>query len=251
MFKVTSANTLLVIIRMLFSVITQKILAILIGAEGIAQVGNLKNIFSFFEQFSILGTSNGLIKYISEFKDDKNKLENLFSTSIVFAGIAALLSFVILFFWSTSLSNIIFGVNNQYAYFFKILAFIVPFMGINSLLNALLNGLSAYKLYSKVTLATIVISSCLIAFLTYKSNIEGAMLAIVLTPCIQFIMSFVFLSKSYLQFIDIKRFSFKLSFKNELFSYSVMSVVVILFINVTDVAVRNLIENNVSAQEAG
>jgi len=251
LFKVTSANTLLVIIRMLFSVITQKILAILIGAEGIAQVGNLKNIFSFFEQFSILGTSNGLIKYISEFKDDKNKLENLFSTTIVFAGIAALLSFVILFFWSTSLSNIIFGVNNQYAYFFKILAFIVPFMGINSLLNALLNGLSAYKLYSKVTLATIVISSCLIAFLTYKSNIEGAMLAIVLTPCIQFIMSFVFLSKSYLQFIDIKRFSFKLSFKNELFSYSVMSVVVILFINVTDVAVRNLIENNVSAQEAG
>jgi O-antigen/teichoic acid export membrane protein len=251
LFKVTSANTLLVVIRMVFSMITQKVLAILIGAEGIAQVGNLKNVFSFFEQFSILGTSNGLVKYIAEFKDDKNKLNDLFSTSPVFASIAAFFSFLILFFWSNSLSDVVFGVDNQYAYFFKILAFIVPFMGVNAILNALLNGISAYKIYSKVTFATIIISSVLIVFLTFKSHVEGAMLAIVLTPLIQFVMSLVFLSKSYMHYLDIKRLSFKLSFKNELFSYSVMSVVVILFINVADVAVRNLIEKNASVQEAG
>lgn len=251
LFKVTSTNTLLVVVRMVFSVITQKVLAILIGAEGIAQIGNLKNIFSFFEQFSILGTSNGLVKYISEFKEDKNKLNDLFSTSMVFTIIAALLSFIILFFWSNSLSNVVFGTGNQYTYVFKILAFIVPFMGINSILNALLNGISEYKIYSKVTIATVVISTILIVFLTLKCNLEGAMLAIILTPLIQFVMALVFLSKSIKQYIDIKKLAVKLNFKNELLSYSVMSVVVILFINVTDVAVRNLIESNINAKDAG
>ena len=42
--KVTSTNTLLVFVRMTFSLISQKALAILIGAEGIAQVGNFKNV---------------------------------------------------------------------------------------------------------------------------------------------------------------------------------------------------------------
>ncbi len=251
MLKVTSANTLLVVVRMVFSVITQKVLAILIGAEGIAQIGNLKNVFSFFEQFSILGTSNGLIKYISEFKEDKNKLNDLFSTSMVFTIIAALLSFIILFFWSNSLNNFVFGVGNQYAYVFKILAFIVPFMGVNSIINALLNGISEYKIYSKVTVATVIISAILIVFLTFISGLEGAMQAIVLTPLIQFVLGLGFLYKPLTQFVNIKKLTIKLIFKNELLAYSLMSVVVILFINVTDVAVRNLIEINVNAQDAG
>ena len=68
--KVTSTNTLLVFVRMTFSLISQKALAILIGAEGIAQVGNFKNVFNFFQQFSILGTFNGLVKYFSENKEN-------------------------------------------------------------------------------------------------------------------------------------------------------------------------------------
>ena len=85
MLKVTSANTILVVVRMLFSLISQKVLAILIGAEGIALIGNLKNVVSFVEQFSVLGTSNGLVKYISEYKDDKTQLNKLFSTVFIFS----------------------------------------------------------------------------------------------------------------------------------------------------------------------
>ena len=97
MLKVTSTNTLLVLVKMLFSLVSQKVLAIFIGAEGIAIVGNLKNIVLFFEQFSILGTSNGLVKYISENKDDKKQLNNLFSTVFVLSALASVVSFIILF----------------------------------------------------------------------------------------------------------------------------------------------------------
>ena len=79
------------------------------------------------------------MKYISEYKDDKKALNQLFSVSFVFVGIAIFLSFIVLFFWSDTLNDFVFGINKDYGYIFKIVAFVVPLMGVNSILNAILN----------------------------------------------------------------------------------------------------------------
>ena len=117
--KVTSANTLLVLVRMVFSLISQKALAILVGAEGIALVGNLKNVVAFFEQFSILGTSDGLVRYISEYKEDKKKLSQLFSTVFVFSVFASIVSFIILFSIRISPLKVLFSLTIC-AFFIKV-----------------------------------------------------------------------------------------------------------------------------------
>ncbi len=249
--KVTSANTLLVVVRMLFSLISQKVLAILIGAEGIALIGNLKNINRFFEQFSVLGTSNGLVKYISEYKDNKRQLNNLFSTVFVFSAIASIVSFIILFFWSNTLNDAIFGIDKQFGFVFKILAFTIPFIAINGILYALLNGLSAYKIFSKIGLIIIIASTFLIVFLTYKFGIVGSLIAISSIPFLQFIIYTIFSNKVYTNYIDLKEIKINLSFKNKLLSYSLMTIVVIFFSNVTDIAIRHLIEEKQSISEAG
>ena len=249
--KVTSANTGLVLVRMLFSLISQKALAIFIGAEGIAIVGNLKNVVGFFEQFSILGTSNGLVKYISENKDDKKQLNNLFSTVFVFSAIASIVSFMILFFWSNAINHAVFGANENYGYIFKILAFLIPFMGVNGILYALLNGLSAYKLFSKIGLIIVIISTLLIVLLTIEFGLIGSLIAISTIPLLQFLIYIIFSSKTYKTFIDLNFISFKLSFKKQLLSYSLMTLVVVFFSNIIDVAIRHLIEDKTSIAEAG
>ncbi|WP_158655141.1 O-antigen translocase [Flavivirga eckloniae] len=249
--KVTSANTLLVAVRMGVSLISQKVLAILIGAEGIAQVGNLWNVIRFFEQFSILGTSNGLIKYVSEYRDDKKQLNYLLSTVLVFTALASILSFVILFFWSDALNNLIFGINNDYGYIFKILSFIIPFMGINATLNALLNGHSAYKLFSKITLFTVIVSTIVIVVLTFKQGTYGSLLAISISPLIQFFGYILILPRKYRNHINLTKLSYGLHFKSKLMSYSFMTVIVVLIINISEIAIRYLIESKVSALDAG
>lgn len=251
LFKVTSANTLLVLVRMSFGLISQKVLAILIGAEGIAQVGNLKNVVSFFEQFSILGTSNGLVKYIAENKDNKVELNKLFSTVFVFSALAAIVSFIVLFFWSDALNNVVFGVDKNYAFIFKILAFIMPFMSVNAILYALLNGLSAYKLFSKIGLIMIAVSTLAIVLLTLKFGIIGSMIAIGIVPFLQFLIYGLTSSKTYKTYINFKTLSFNLNFKKQLLTYSFMTVVVVFFINIINIVIRNLIEDKVSVIDAG
>ena len=236
---------------MLFSLASQKVLAIFIGAEGIALVGNLKNVISFFEQFSILGTSNGLVKYISENKDDKKQLNNLFSTVFVFSALASIISFIVLFFWSNAISDAIFGANENFSYIFKILAFIVPFMGVNGILYSLLNSLSAYRLFSKIGLIIVITSTLLIVLLTINFGLIGSLMAISIIPLLQFLIYTIFSAKTYKKFIDLKGLSFKFSFKNQLLSYSLMTLIVIFLINITDVAIRHLIEDKTSIAEAG
>lgn len=249
--KVTSANTILVLVRMCVSLISQKVLAIIIGAEGLALVGNLKNVTSFFEQFSILGTTNGLIKYISEYRDDKKQLNNLFSTTFIFAGLATLASFAILFFCSSTLNEVIFGLDKNYGFVFKILSFIIPFMAINSILYSLLNGLSSYKVYSKLTLLNIIISTILIVALTYSYGVKGSLITLGVMPLIHFFNYIIFFGKSHKSYLRVDCIKLGLGFKNQLLSYSFMTVIVVFFINITDIAIRNLIESKISIVEAG
>jgi len=251
LFKITSANAVLVFVRMVFSVISQKVLAILIGAEGIALVGNFKNVFNFFNQFSILGTFNGLVKYIAEFKDNRQELNTIFSTAITFAIFSSIVSFLILFFGCNLLNEFIFGADQDYTFVFKILAFIIPFMGINSILNGLLNGISEYKTFTKTSIFTIISSTILLVFFTINYDAMGSLLAISLLPLLQFLSFVVFFLNQHKHYFSFKKLSFSLVYKNKLLSYSFMLLIVILLINIVDIAIRNLIQETISSSEAG
>ncbi|RIA10425.1 PST family polysaccharide transporter [Flavobacteriaceae bacterium MAR_2010_72] len=249
LFKVTSANTLLVFIRMFFALCTQKVMAIVIGAEGIAFVGNFRNVVSFFEQFSILGTFNGLVKYVSEFKENKEELNKLFSTVFVLTIITSLFSFIILFFGADQLNGYIFGDSNNFDFLFKILAFVVPFMGISAILNGYLNGHSDYKTFTRATIFIVVISAVVLITITITNGLNGSLLALSIIPLFQFLSLFVIFIKKYKGYF--KRIDLALVYKNKLLSYSLMTLVVILSINWVDIAIRNLIENTISIKDAG
>ncbi|TBN05622.1 O-antigen translocase [Hyunsoonleella flava] len=251
MFKVTSANAFLVVARMGFTLVAQKVLAIIIGAEGIAIVGNLKNVIAFFERFSVLGTSNGLVKYIAEYKEDKEKLNQLFSTTFLFSLVSALLSFVILFFGADNLNQLLFGNARDFKIAFKILAFVIPFFSLNAIIHALLNGLSAYKTFTKSTLLIVAINAILIVGLTYKYGLYGSLLAVVTIPFVQFICYLILTYKTSFKYINLRTVTLSSSFKSKLLPYSLMSILVVLFININDIAIRRLIESKIGISDSG
>ncbi|MGM5470665.1 O-antigen translocase [Flavobacteriaceae bacterium LMO-SS05] len=249
LFKVTSTNSLVVLIRMLFSLGSQKVLAIFIGAEGFALVGNFRNVINFLEQFSILGTFNGIVKYVSEYRDNRGELSKISSTALVFTLIASSISFVVLFFGANQLNNFIFGTTNNYGFLFKILAFIIPFMGINGIINGFLNGHSDYKVYAKANVLAVILSTILLIWLTITNQLIGSLIAISFVPILQFLGLFLFIYKKYN--VYFKNISFSLIYKNKLLSYSIMSLVVVLLINWVDVMVRNLIQDTIGGKDAG
>ena len=69
----TTLNAVVISIRLVVSLFIQRLLAELVGESGIAKIGQLRNVNQLLTSVSSGGVFNGIIKYVSEYKDDKGK----------------------------------------------------------------------------------------------------------------------------------------------------------------------------------
>ena len=81
--KITSLNSLVVGVRLIISLLVQNLLAYYTGQAGIAKVGQIRNISNILMSVSSLGVFNGVVKYVSEHKNNQQGLQKLFSTVFV------------------------------------------------------------------------------------------------------------------------------------------------------------------------
>jgi O-antigen/teichoic acid export membrane protein len=68
--KIVSLNSLVTGFRLVIAIVIQKLLAELVGASGIAKIGQLRNLMVILTSTSSLGVFNGVVKYTSELKKE-------------------------------------------------------------------------------------------------------------------------------------------------------------------------------------
>ena len=147
--KITSLNSLVVGTRLLISLIVQNLLAQYTGQSGIAKVGQIRNFTNILTSVSSLGVFNGVVKYVSEYKDNEKGLIKLFSTVYVISTITTIILSVVIFTYAKNLSSWLF-LSEDYYLVFHILSMIVPFIAMNRIFNGIISGLSAYKVHAKI-----------------------------------------------------------------------------------------------------
>ena len=248
--KITSLNAVVITIRLIVSVFVQRLLAITVGEAGIASIGQVRNAMVMLTSTSTLGIFSGIVKYVAEYKDDKPELARLFSTATVFLIVGSVTSALILFLGSGYFSEFLFK-SKDFVYVFKVLAVIVPFIAINRAVGGIVNGLSDYKKYAKIELISYLLATLVLLLGLYTSNLDGVIIAIAFAPIIQLIvLGFVFgkTLRSYIRFKDI---NFKLTYKNKLFAFTLMSFVSAFFLNYIEINIRTKVTNEININEAG
>ena len=149
--KITSLNAVVIFIRLIVSVFIQRLLAVTVGEAGIANIGQIRNILAMLSSTSTLGTFSGIVKYVSEFKDNRSELTKVFSNATVFLIIGSVISFLVLFIGAEYFTRYVFD-SIEYSYVFKLLAIIVPFIAFSRIISGVVSGLSDYKKYAKIEL---------------------------------------------------------------------------------------------------
>ena len=98
LFKITSLNSIHILLKIIFGFITSKALAIFVGANGMGYVGNFRAFLNVVENFSLLGIQNAVVKYIAEYQDDKLKLKSVLATfGVLLLGTSILISLALIF----------------------------------------------------------------------------------------------------------------------------------------------------------
>ena len=237
-------------VRLLISLVVQNLLAHYTGQSGIAKVGQIRNLSSVLMSLSSLGVFNGIVKYVAEYKNNQEGLKKLFSTVYVLSTLATLSLSLVLFFCSENLSNWLFF-SKSYAYVFQLLAVATPFIAMNRIFNGVINGLSAYKINAKIELIWYFLASLLLVVSLFFYNIQGVLLAIAITPIIQFSVLIFLFGKTLREYIDFKQLSFQTPLLKTLLGFALMSFVGTVFLNFIEIELRTLISQRVSENEAG
>lgn len=248
--KITSVNGAVISVRLVIAIFVQRFITVTFGETGHALIGQVRNIIPMLTSTSTLGVFNGIVKYVSEYRNDKPELAKLFSSVALFGFIGVILTSSVLFFNANYFaSKLLADVN--YNYIIKILALIVPFIAIHRIFNGVINGISDYKSYAKVDLVGYLFGVILLCVGLYYKELSWVLTAIAVTPFLQFLVLIIVFGKVLTKYINFRKIRFGLAYKNQLAAFALMSFVSTVLINYIEIDLRTRLINSINIEQAG
>ncbi len=251
LFKLASLNSVSVVLRVFSGVLTSKFIAIFVGAEGLALIGNLRDFVSSAQAFSTLGISNGIIKYVAEFKKNTKELSKTLSTALLLGITATIIISVFCFFFASNLSVIIFNHESDYAYVVKIFSIALPFYTLNIFVLAVINGFSKFKRIILFNIFGQVLGALITLFLIWKKNTDGALIAVAIVESSLFVVTLlgVLNKKSIVPLIKTKNFD--IGYVKKFGAYSGMTLFSAIVVPLVIFFIRSYIIDNKGLEDAG
>lgn len=249
--KVASLNSVSVIVKIIAGFLTSKFMAIFIGAEGMALVGNLRNFVGSVQSISILGLYKGVVKYIAQHKRDRIQLSRVLSTVFYLGFISTFVLSFLIYYNAEYINDTVFKAYNNYTYIIKILALALPFYALNMLAFAIMNGFSKYKYLIVFNIFGQVLGAVITILLIWKDRIDGALIAVAIAESIIFLITLVGIinRQNLAPLIKASKFSVKLAKK--LSTYSGMAIFSAIILPIITLFIRNYIIDNVGIEDAG
>ncbi|GAA4238228.1 O-antigen translocase [Postechiella marina] len=249
--KIMSLKMAAVFARVIAGLLTSKAIAIFIGVEGLALIGNLQNFVSSTQTLSVLGLYNGVVKQISKFKEDALQLSKTISTVFYLGFIATILASFFCYFNASLINEFIFPTYNNYDYVIKIFAIALPFYSLNMFVFSIMNGFSKYKILIIINIIGQVLGVTIALLLIYQRELDGALISVVIAESLVFLITLVGIinRRSLVGLIQVKNISLD-TFK-QMSPNSIIALFSAVIVPLIALAIRSYIIDNIGYKEAG
>lgn len=249
--KAGSLNTANIGLKILSGILITKFIAVFIGPYGMALIGNLRNFLSVIQSIAISGLYKGVVKFISEVKNDAIELSKTLSTVFYLGFFSSVLLSLICYYNAEFINDLIFSANYNYTNIFETLAIVLPFYALNMFAFSILNGFSKHKILLIINILGQSVGLLVTLLLIYQQNIDGALIAIVITPALNLLITVVGIAfrKSLVSSVKITQVSF--SVLNKLSPYMIMALVSAIAIPIVMIIIRNYLITEVGIKSAG
>lgn len=208
--KATTIYGSVQVFNIIFSVIRSKIIAIIIGPNGIGIISLLTTTLNLVNGFTSFGLEKSAVKDIA-FSNNSSELQNVSKTVSVFkklVWITALVGALLMILTAPLLSELAFN-NRDYSWSIVFISIALIFKQLTNTNLAILQGLRKLKYLAKVNLISNFFITLISLPLYYFFKIEAIVPAIIITAVLSFIVSFYYSKKVKIKPIQI---SFKDAF---------------------------------------
>jgi O-antigen/teichoic acid export membrane protein len=243
----TSISQALSIIAGLISI---KVVSLKIGPEGMAMMGQYLNTTALLSLFATGAIGTGVVKYLAEYKENKQKQLEVIATASRITIISTLIIALIAIILSGFFSRQAFKTENYYSVYILWGLFLV-FTSLAALMSNVLNGLKLIPYLTIVNITGTITGLLVTIFLAYSFGVYGVLIAANFTAFILFCIHLFFINK-------YKWFSFReliLPFDKKtaklLTAFVLMTLVSGVLAPAIQLLVRDRIIDKFSFEEAG
>ena len=237
------------VIRLFVGLISQKAIAVFVGASGLALIANLRNLLEVLGSFSSVGARNGIISEVAG-TIDTSSLRLLFN-SLLTLFIGASIIVMLMLFWQQEWIALQLFFGKPSGSLVLAVLFSVPFIGLMVLVESVLTGKKAFKAVSNIQIITAVFTAVSMVVLLYFYDLKGGLIAILLRPFFGALLYvFYFKSTSYKSLLP-DRLAFDLSKIKTLVPYMAMTLISVGCVHAIEVGLRTLISTRIDVESAG
>ncbi|MBL3547346.1 PST family polysaccharide transporter [Chryseobacterium rhizosphaerae] len=248
--KVFSFTSISTIIKLITGYVSVKIVASIIGPAGITLLGQLQNFTAIFTTLGAGGINNGVVKYVSEFNDDKKTLKQFLSNGFKITFCLSLFFGLILILLSHPISTWIL-LDVKYYYVFIFLGISLLLFSINNYFLSILNGFKEFKRFIIVNIITSLVGLIFTVLLVLMFHLEGALIANVSYQGVVLFVTF-FLVRKYDWFNKEYLWGhWNIKILKKYASYSLMALVSAATVPISQLLIRGYLIKNFSINTAG
>lgn len=249
--KVSFYSGISTVLKILTSFVSAKIIAVYLGPAGLGMLGQLTSFITIFLTLSTGAITNGVIKFVAEYKDDEPKQNRIIKASLQITLLCSLLCGLIISIGAKFWSNQLFS-KTSYSFVFVIFGITIIFYALFSLAVAILNGLQQYKLFNLINVLASIIGLIFSVTMVVLYGIKGALISAVTYQSIVFIILLLFIKQSgWFNWQKIKSSIIERGDLVGLSKFSLMAIVSTAAVPMVQIIIRNYLASNTNSETVG
>nr|WP_321453719.1 oligosaccharide flippase family protein [uncultured Carboxylicivirga sp.] len=244
--SISIKNSSQVIVRSIIGILNIKLVAVIAGPGGMAIISQLQSFLQLCVNTSGAGINNGVIKYISDNRNNPNRINIITSTSSLIVILLSITIGIINILLSKEISIILFDTPNYH----EIIQFSWIYIMTTTLFNlilALINGLQKLNIYILLNLIYFISGFLIMATTLYCYNLHTALWALLFQSTLASFIAILILIKT----LPLKKPLFSRLIIRRLSNFSIMSLTAAIITPTTTILIRNIIINTLSIKDAG
>jgi PST family polysaccharide transporter len=250
--KVTVLNGIATTVKIFAALIINKIIAVNVGPQGFAIIGQFQNMISIALNLSGGIVSPGIIKETAENQNDQDKQYKIWRSGFYISIIFSFITSILILLFKNKLIELL-NLNSEYelSNIFYILAICIPFGAINTIILSIINGKKEIYIYVVMIVSGSIINLITIGVGVSLLGLYGALvgLAVAQVGCV---LAYYFIAQKK-KIIQLKKIigQFDAISTKNLIGYGVMGLTSALCVPITSILIRSEITEKLGETSAG
>lgn len=250
LFKTSLWNGLATLVKIMTSLVSNKIVAVYLGPAGIALMGQFSNFTSIANSIAGFGINNGVTKYLAQYKEDDAERIRILSTGLKITLATTLVASLVVFIGAGKFCLLVLR-DNKYVSLFYVFSVTLFLFSLNGFLISVLNGYKEFKSIIAVNITSSFIGLAITAVLVYTYGVWGALVGMILSTTLVAFVTLIFVTKS--KWFKAKNFTSRFNGQTckKLLHYTVMAFTSLFAVNYIQLMTRTYIITHLSIADAG